>query len=77
MFGLATSLASPLLLSASRARLGNRNRTSDLLIRIAPLLVFGRPANPSALESKSNLSPSSVATLDLYRAGIALWEANR
>ena len=42
-------------------------------------LVGVRQARKSvaALESKSNLSPSSVATLDLYRAGIALWEANR
>lgn len=31
----------------------------------------------AALESKSDLSPSSVATLNLCRAGIALWEANR
>ncbi|GLT03057.1 hypothetical protein GCM10007897_45000 [Sphingobium jiangsuense] len=30
-----------------------------------------------ALEGKSNLRPSSLATLELYRAGIALWEANR
>lgn len=29
------------------------------------------------LEGKSNLRPSSIATLELYRAGIALWEANR
>ncbi|GLT02937.1 hypothetical protein GCM10007897_43670 [Sphingobium jiangsuense] len=29
------------------------------------------------LEGKGNLRPSSLATLELYRAGIALWEANR